>query len=291
MKRDKNEGKSTGGREPQSAEAWRVGEIAPEVKAQLDELIIEGATLEGATSAINEGSKFSVALSGVEHYVRSNIDLQRRRIQYIAHTTSAITEHVPGDADAVEKQLINALIMAGLLKINEKDASPFLNSMMLRRAEVTNLRLRNRLMRWKEKENRMLEKRLEAQTQLMRARTEFVEGQTAKLLEFVRKLEKKRSITPETLQKIQEIYGLLAQNVASASPNMGTLEEQNPGDPNLPRDPGVETQTYYTKPVDDYEAGKVSHRKNLNEINAGVAPGQTEPGGQPRLLTEGEDEE
>ena len=290
MKKDKRVKEGAGAPEPRPGADWQVVKIAPEVRAQLDELIIEGATLEGATAAINESQQFSVPLSAVEHYVRSNIDLQRRRIQYIAHTTSAITEHVPGDADAVEKQLINALIMAGLLKINEKDASPFLNSVMLRRAEITNLRLRNRLMRWKEKENLMLEKRLETQNRLMRARTEFVEGQTAKLLECVRKLEKKRSITPETLQKIQEIYGLIAQNVASASPNVGTLEEQNLGDPNLPRDPGVETQAYYTKPVDDYEAGKVSHRKNLNEINAEVAPGQTEPDGQPRLLTQGEEE-
>lgn len=292
MKKDKNARHGTGARGPQPVTDWRMGKIVPEIRPQLDELIIEGASLEGATAAINECPQFAVTLSAVEHYVRSNIDLQRRRIQYIARTASAITEHVPGDPDTAEKQLINALIMAGLLKTNEKDASPFLNSMLLRRAELTNLHLRNKLMRWKEKENRLLKERLEAQAKLTRARTEFVEGQTAKLREFVRKLEKKKSITPETLEKIQAIYGLLSHSVAQAGPDMGTVEDQNPGDPNAPRDDGVEIQAYYTNPVDPYESASL--RKRLREINREdepAQPGQSEPAGQQRMLTEGEPEE
>jgi hypothetical protein len=287
VKKNKNVKEGTGAPGPQPVVDWQMSLIAPEIRGQLDELIIEGASLEGATAAINESPQYSVTLGSVEHYVRSNIDLQRRRIQYIANTTSAITQHVPGDPDAPEKQLINALIMAGLLKTNEKDASPFLNSMMLRRAELTNLELRNKLMRWKQKENRILEERLNAQNKLTRARTKFVDGQTEKLREFVRKLEKKKSITPETLEKIQAIYGLLSHSVAQAAPDMGTVEEQNLGDPNVPRDDGVETQGYYTSPVDSYEAGKTILLKRLSEVNVEV---QAEPAGQQRLLTQGKDE-
>jgi len=294
VKKERNVRKSTGGPGPQPMVAWQIGKIAPELRVQLDELIVEGATLEGATAAINESQKFSVTLSAVEHYVRSNIDLQRRRIQYIANTASAITEHVPGDPEAPEKQLLNALIMAGLLKTNEKDASPFLNSAMLRRAEIINLELRNKLMRWKVKEKRILAEHQRIQNDLTRARTRFVDGQTAKLREFVRKLEKKKSITPETLEKIQAIYGLLSHSVAQAAPDTGSALDQNHGDPIATCDDGVETQAYYTNPVDRNESNIASHKELMRVFNGEdepSQPGQTEPAGQQNLLTEGEKKE
>jgi hypothetical protein len=293
VKKEKNASEAKGAGLSRPAGVRYLARIAPEILPELDELIIEGWTLEGAAAAINESGKYTVALSSVEHYFRSNIDLQRRRIQFISRTASAITEHLPGNPDSPEKQIVNALVMGGLLKSNEKDAYTNLNIMMLRRAEIINLELRNKLMEGKTIENRLQKKHLEAQTQLMRARTEFVEGQTEKLREFVRKLEKKKNITPDTLEKIQAIYGLMSQSVAQAVPEIRTVPEQNHGDPNAPRDDGIETQAYYTNPVDRHEAAIASHMELIRRTNGEdepPQPGQSEPAGQPRLLTEGEQE-
>lgn len=246
--------------------------LPPAARQLLEEYFIEGASLEGAVEAINENDDFQVTLSAVAHHFRSRIDLQCRRVQYITATAAAITEGLPGDPASPENRLMDVLIMGGLVKVNEQDGSGFLNSMIMRRLEGANLVLKNRLMRWKEKENVLREKQVKAQTGLLVSRQRLITEQTKKLGDFVKKLERKRNITPETLQKIQDIYGILKKDLALAAADANAASA--PPEPSLAEGDGIETQAYYTSPVDIYESGKTQFLERVQEGSS--EPGQRE---------------
>ncbi len=262
--------------------------LLPEPMQQaVRELIVHGATLEGVAHGLNnreewsqarEGAapapadptRYSISIDAVRQFYNADPQLQRDRAQYLVDTTEAIARSLgqDGDLDEGASRYARAVIMAGLQKVNESDSSLSLKDALRHQSERENLQLKNRMMklRVEEAERRMIFVR--AQTGLMGAKKRFVMGQTEKLHDLMRKLEKKKNITPRTLQKIQEIYGILAENVAQTDAQVSQEALQVIAGSGLgSNNEGLEHEEYYFAREDQVEDPQEQVKKRLEEQN------------------------
>jgi hypothetical protein len=214
-------------------------------------MIVQGATPEFATDEVNkrhdwdgnsgEGAQAThpeISLPAVQQYCRADLSLQRDRAQYLVNTAEAITRSLSksGDVEEGDARFVHAVVMTGLAKINQGDSSLSIREAVKLRAESLNFVLRNRLLKLQAGEASRRRSYTEAQRKLVQAKEKFVCVQTTELRRMVGKLANKKNLTPETFRKIQETYGILSQNVASATLGPGAEELQslpagNPADP------------------------------------------------------------
>ena len=217
--------------------------LPPPIQQAIRNFIIAGASVEnamqnanermdwfdspdGAAPALKDRPRFHVTFEAVQHYLSSDLQLQRERAHYLVENAETIIKSFSkdGDLEEGEKRYALAVVMSGLQNVNVKDGSVTVKDVLRNRQLSYNLHLKTLILRAELSEISQRTHLMKAQSRLIVERAAFVHQQTVKLQDLVRKLEKKKSITPETLQKIQEVYGILAENVAQASPEP-TLEE------------------------------------------------------------------
>ncbi len=240
--------------------------LLPEAMAQaLRELIVQGASPEFAADELNKRKDWDgppkaeahsihpvvhpvITLPAVQQYCRADLDLQRERAHYLVQTSEAITRSLSetGNLEEGDSRYVHAVVMTGLTKINQGDSSLSTKEAIKARDEALNLQLKNRLLRLQVQDGVRREAYLKAQKDLNLAKKCFVQAQTRELRDVVRKLAKKKNLTPETLQKIQETYGILAHNVAGTGlgPSVEELQALPAGSPQAP-DETPEPEPYY----------------------------------------------
>ena len=240
--------------------------LLPEAMAQaLREMIVQGASPEFATDEVNKRNDWDgapmaekhcphpvvhpvITLPAVQQYCRADLDLQRERAHYLVQSAEAITSSLSnsGNVEEGDSRFVHAVVMTGLTKINDGDSSLSTKEAIKARDEALNLQLKNRLLKLKVQDGVRRKAYLKAQEELSLAKTLFVCEQTRELENVVRKLANRKNLTPETLQKIQETYGILAQNVAGATlgPSVEELQTLPAGAPPEP-EAAEEPQEYY----------------------------------------------
>jgi hypothetical protein len=185
------------------------------IKLEAERMIENGATFEDTTEWINErhapdpsresyGEGEGVTLLAVRHYFQSNPELQGRRIRRMQGNAQKLKKALTGDPHSAEAELADAVFLTGLMGLERagtrftvKDAARH----FLTRGSL-DLKSRN----------------LEAALRLAeeRIKTEIVKREQLKqrVREVAQAIEKEgqgRELGPETLRKIQEIYGLVGQ--------------------------------------------------------------------------------
>ena len=240
--------------------------MLPEAMAQaLREMIVQGASPEFAADEVNKRHDWDgppkaesrsthpvthpeITLPAVQQYCRADRDLQRERAHYLVQSAEAITSSLSesGNLEEGDSRYVHAVVMTGLTKINQADSSLSTKEAIKARDEGLNLKLRNRLLRLRDMEAARRVSYTEAQRKLTDAKRNFVQAQTRELRKMVGKLAKSKNLTPDTLRKIQETYGILAQNVAETAlgPSLEELQGLPAGPPPQP-DEASEPQQYY----------------------------------------------
>ncbi len=218
--------------------------LLPEgMQAALRQLMVEGAMVEYAADAVNARHDWDIepepgakpytrklhpviTVEAVRHFYQSDPQLQRERAQFFVSSTNAITQALSptGTTHEGQSNYVRAVVTAGLVKVGEKDTTLAIRDSVRQFNEMENLRLKNRLMGFRNRELTQREKYREAQQKLAEEKTNFVKVQTEETRQTLRKLEKKRHLTPETFQKIREMYGMFSANVARCTPGP-TLEQ------------------------------------------------------------------
>lgn len=267
--------------------------LLPEPMAQaMREMIVQGASPEFATDEVNKRKDWDgklreethsihpvvhpvITLPAVQQYCRADRDLQCERAHYLVQSAEAITRSLSesGNLEQGESRYVHAVVMTGLARINQADSSLSTKEAIKARDEALNLQLKNRLMRLQVQDGVRREAYLKAQKELNLAKKCFVQAQTRELRDVVRKLAKKKNLTPETLQKIQETYGILAHNVAETTLGQSVEELQAlpAGSPPEPEAADEPQEYYFHSP--ERVAQELEHpmdkiKKQLDEANA-----------------------
>jgi len=243
--------------EPDLKVVRQVSLLPEAMQKAIRELLVQGATIEGAAESVNErddwnqppavnngrAARYNVTADAVREFYNADRELQRERALYLVETTEAIKRSLSqsGDMDEGAARWVHGVVMAGLTRISEKDTPLSIKDSIRARHEVELLTLKKRLMKLKKSELSWHREYEKSQKALVDQKKKFVFEQTVKLRDMMRNLEKDKDLTPDTFQKIQETYGILAENVARA-----TAEEPHLSIPESATDSGeVEVQPLY----------------------------------------------
>jgi len=205
--------------------------LLPEgMQMAIRELLVLGSTIESTVQSVNGRDDWDepaaetggrpvhchITRQAVQEFYAANPPVQRERAHYLVDNTESITRSLgkKGDAEDGEARYVQAVVMTGLTRLNDKDAPLSVKEALRARAELCVLYLKKKLAKLKETESMWHRAYEKSQKALVEQRKEFVFEQTVKLRDMMRKLEKKKNLTPETLEKIQETYGILAEHVA-----------------------------------------------------------------------------
>ena len=195
----------------ESARAYQsdVADLPDEKRRLVEQMLVEGAPFEDVVDAVNERDGDGVTLTAVENFFRGDLELQKRRARHQVESVQALKQSL-GDPDSAEGQLAAAALFTGFLGLNRKSAELNLKDAERLRLLRENLSLRNRLLRLRGKREVQLMAYTKARIKLELAKWELAKGQITKLYRELQAPGQEARLGPETLQKIQEIYGLIS---------------------------------------------------------------------------------
>ena len=178
-------------------------------KQFIDDLLIEGATFEDVVESVAEKGDVRVTLQAVRNYFRSNLDLQKRRVLRQVEKAQELKKAF-GNPDSAEAELAEAMFLTGFMGVTRKSAELNLKDAETVRMGRENLRLRNQVLRLRERKLEQDEDFNRARTNVMLKKLEILQLNINQLKSVMASESKQNKLGPETLQKIQEIYGIAA---------------------------------------------------------------------------------
>jgi hypothetical protein len=175
----------------------------------VDRMLIKGSKFDDIVQAINGGGEAIVTLGAIELYFRSNEKLQQERVKFHMRTARQLRSSCK-DPKSTQSDLAEALILTGLVGLSM--GTPATNVQQATRAKD-----QNENFRLKEEAFRLRTRKFVLERRMMRARLKAEEAKlqliASKISQVARELEQAEganTLSPEMIQRIQEIYGIVS---------------------------------------------------------------------------------
>ncbi len=195
---------------PKALSAPPISEVAKlpaELRELVESMLVEGATFEDVCDAVNDRG-VPLTLQAVQNRYRSDLELQKRRIEFQAERARILTQAL-GDPDSADAQLAYAAMLTGLQSLTRKEGGITLKDAVKGTMERRNILLKRQLLRMqvaREVEDKRFRKmRLHAEILKLR----MTRAKLAQLERELKKPENSSTLGRVAMEKIQEIYGLL----------------------------------------------------------------------------------
>ncbi len=185
-------------------------------KQFIDDLLTEGATFEDVVESVAEKGELRVTLQAVRNYFHSNLDLQKRRVLRQVEKAQELKKSL-GDPGSAEAKLADAIFVTGYMGVTRKGAEIKLKDIESIRLSKENLRLRNSVLRLRRRKMSQDREFQRLRNDYMRKKLEKLQLNINQLKRVMASESKQNKLGPETLQKIQEIYGIVALPTIPAS--------------------------------------------------------------------------
>jgi len=220
--RKRTQGPQNGNAVEQPARLVRndVAELPEELRQLVDQMLTEGATFEDVVEAVNDRGGDSITLAAVQNYFRGSLEIQARRVRRQVETAQALKQAL-GDPDSANRQLAEAALLTGFLRLNRKGADLNIKDAVRARLERENLHLKQQLLRLRVRRELQDQKFAKSRLRTELARWELTKAHIAKLKQSLEKEGDRTQLGPETLQKIYEIYGLISQPIGATEGRNG----------------------------------------------------------------------
>jgi len=195
--------------EPRTTNA-DVPDLAPEQRALVEQMLIDGATFEDVVEAVNKRGGPGVSLTAVQNFFRSNLELQKQRIRRQVEDFEKLKAAL-GNPDTAEARLAAATLFSGYMRLYRKDAEITPKDAERARLQRENLRLRQRILWMKERSERDKHSWNQVRVRHEQAKLEKLRGEMRELRQSLKESLQTHKLSPEALRKIQEIYGLITE--------------------------------------------------------------------------------
>ena len=184
--------------------------LPPKLKKLVEKMLIEGATFQETVEAVNEIGKDKVTLIAIQSFYRSNLELQARRVRYQLETAETLQKAL-GDPESGQKMLAGAVVLTGLMRVENKGSEFGVQDAV--RGKVQQEKMKNEakalLLKTEklEMDRGFTDVRVESELLKMKA----IRKKLDELEKTLKSKGKRRQLSPETIQKIREIYGLTSK--------------------------------------------------------------------------------
>lgn len=184
-----------------------VGKLPAELRELVERMLVEGATFEDVFDALKDRG-VQATLQAVQNRYRSDLALQKRRIEFQVERARVLTEAL-GDPDSSDAQLAHAALLTGLQTLSRNGREMTMKDAVKVLLERRNIRLKGKLMRLRikreEEDKRFRKMRLHAEILKLR----MTRAKLVQLQRELKKPENSSTLGHVAMEKIQEIYGLL----------------------------------------------------------------------------------
>jgi len=196
-----------------------VANLPADLRHLVEQMLVDGATFEDVVEAVDARGGDGITLSAVENFFRGNLALQQERVRRQVETAQALKKAL-GKSGSSQARLAEAALLTGLLRLSRKGSEINFRDVMRARAERSNLHLKQQLLRLQVRKAVQDHELNRARIRAEQARWRLTKARIIELRRSLQTEGKPAGLSPETLQKIQEIYGLVTLPTApAAGPN------------------------------------------------------------------------
>jgi hypothetical protein len=185
----------------------KLAEVPADVLRHIDELLVDGATFEDVVENLEGEELGRIPLHIVSAYFRGNVDLQKRRVLRQVAKAKELKKSL-GKPESAEAKLADAIFITGYMGVTRKGAEIKLKDVESIRLSKENLRLRNRVLRQKDKQDRQQKRYRQLRNEMMQKKVELYKLKIAALKKAMAAESGQNKLGPETMQAIEEIYGV-----------------------------------------------------------------------------------
>ena len=185
-----------------------VATLPADLRQLVEQMLTDGGTFEDVVDAVAERGGPSVTLSAVENFFRGNLTLQQERVRRQVETARALKQAL-GKSGSGQARLAEAALLTGLMRLSRKGSELNLKDAMRERLERENLSLKQRLLRLQVRKAVQDQEFARAHIRAELAKWQLTKIRIAELQRTLDTEGKQAKLGPETMLKIQEIYGLV----------------------------------------------------------------------------------
>lgn len=179
------------------------------VQKNVRKWLIEGAPFEDVVERVAEPGEVTITQRAVEHYFRSKPELQAKRIQRQMDTADKLAKTLRNPKSAKAKLAMSVLVM-GLSGLNRRDQASGVKHAMQVMKEQKDERFKEADAKRKTTKMGIEKKESKVRVQSLHTKLELATLQLGRLKQSIENQGKDKSLGPEILQQINEIYGLVA---------------------------------------------------------------------------------
>ena len=187
----------------------KVDELTPEAQHALRDMLVGGSTFEDAVEAVNDLEGDTVTVHAVEKYFRSDLNLQTDRIRRQLETARRLKQALR-DPESGQAELAEAVLITGLMGLRKRDEISSLQRAIRVKDQQENQRLKKDTHRLRVKKFGLDKKVLDARLRSEMAKLELLRAKVLQLKQAVDRESQDHALGPETIQRIQEIYGIVS---------------------------------------------------------------------------------
>lgn len=189
----------------------KLEELPGEAQHTLREMLVGGATFEDTVEAVSDLGGATITVRAVEKYFRSDLNLQTQRIRRQLETARALKEALT-DPQSAQAELAEAVLITGLLGLKKQDESSRLQRAIRVKDQHENQRLKNDTYRLRLKKFDLDKKLLDVRLRNEMAKLDLLRAKVLQLKQAVDREGQDHTLGPETIQRIQEIYGIVSNS-------------------------------------------------------------------------------
>ncbi len=189
----------------------KVDELSPEAQHAVRDMLVGGSTFEDVVEAVDDLGEDMITVRAVEKHFRSDLNLQTDRIRRQLETARTLKQALR-DPDSGQAELAEAVLITGLMGLRKRDEASGLQRAIRVKDQQENQRLKKDTYRLRVKKFDLDKKVLDARLRSEIAKLELLRAKVLQLKQAVDRESHDHALGPETIQRIQEIYGLISNS-------------------------------------------------------------------------------
>lgn len=185
-----------------------VEKLPDKVKKRVRKLLVEGAPFEDVVEMVAEPGEVTITQRAVEHYFRSDPELQADRIDFQVRAADKLANALH-DPKSSEATLARSVLMMGLSGLSRRGEANRVKHAMQTIKEQRDERFKEADSQRKETKLGFEEQEFQFRVQSLQAKLQMATFQLDKLKESIEKQGQGKALGPEILRQINEIYGIV----------------------------------------------------------------------------------
>ena len=193
---------------PKPKACFDVSELTKDLQTLVRKWLVEGATFEDVVERVAEPGKATITQRAVEHYFRSTPQIQAARVAHQIRVADKLGKALR-DPKSAEAKLAQTVLVMGLSGLNRGGETFRVKHAMQVMKEQKDERFKEADSQRKEAKLGMEEQESQIRMQSLQTKLDVATFQLDRLKQSIERQGKDKTLGPEIIQQINEIYGIV----------------------------------------------------------------------------------